>query len=154
MVARFEQFRIFTDSEETETWKCLQFIIGYQKDLSPHVLAEDYLCNRLQIIFRHISSCAILFRRTEAHENAQNFCQKMISAPANYNLGFTSQSSSSAPCLTSQTECSPPIPTDARWSGPLAFFFETPSLPCHRRPLRFQDRLFCFRHRPFSRPPK
>lgn len=82
----FGTFRHNISSEEQATRKCIEFVTEYQKDLPKHMLAEEHMYTQLRSIFRSVSWCETLFQRTEAHENASSFGQKLISAAANHDL--------------------------------------------------------------------
>lgn len=84
--ATFEQFRKVSDSEESATRKCLEFITEYQRDIPKHMLAQEHLYTRIRSIFRTVPWCETLFQRTEVHENPTSFGQKLISAAANHDI--------------------------------------------------------------------
>lgn len=141
----YDQFRKATDSEEAATRNCLDYIVEYQKDLPEHMLAPQLLYNRIRSIFRTISWCETLFQRTEAHEDAQSFGQKLISAAANQDLRSKIHPKPVIPYHTTQQTALLTRPTNFIHSELVAFFSKTPPPPRHRRPRRFLQR------RPFRR---
>lgn len=96
-----EQFRKTTDCEEKATGKCLEFVMEYQRDLPKHLLAEEHLYTRTRSIFRLVTWCKTLYKRTEAHEMATSFVQK-LSAAANYDMRSNNPSEALNPFHTTQ----------------------------------------------------
>lgn len=87
----FEQSHKNTAFEERVTQKQSEFVFECQMNFSKHMLAEEHLYNCILSIFRPIQWSNMLFQRTQDHEIASVFGQKLIYAAANHDMHKSAQ---------------------------------------------------------------
>lgn len=115
--------------EEIAVRECFKLFLYYQRDFRSHVFASEHLLTCLKVVFRQIKWCSTLYQRTDLHENASSFAQKLISAATNGNLWHKSPAHHhSHPATDSNTSSS----ACTVMSQIIAFFSKTAPLPCHR----------------------
>lgn len=90
-------------------------------------------------MFRLVSWCETLFQRTEAHEDATSFGQKLIFAAANSDLRSITQPKPAVPFCATQHGLSSPASTAHPYSDLIAFFSKTPPPFRKRRPPCFNQ---------------